>query len=119
MACSKVLSGDLPEVTNDIIQHLRKDLKSLHSCILVNRFLCRITIPILWGDPFSVTCQKEYPYNFLDTYFSFFDEDDQTKLKEFGVAINSPSFKKPLFNYPGFIKTLDAYRVEMQLDKQS
>src|ERR1043165_818131 len=50
---------------------------------------------------------------FFDTYLLFIDEEDQTKLKEFGIQINSPSFKKPLFNYPSFIKTLDTYRVEL------
>src|ERR1044072_7247130 len=106
MACSKVLSGDLPEITNSIIQYLRKDLKSLHSCVLVNRFLCRITIPILWENPFSITCQEGHPYNFLDTYLSFIDEDDKAKLKGFGITIRSLSFKRPLFNYPSFLKTL-------------
>src|SRR6266511_1077796 len=115
MACSKVFSGDLPEITNYIIQYLRKDLKTLHSCTLVNRHLCRITIPMLWEDPFSVKCHDGYPYNFnfFDIYLSFFNENDQTKLKDFGITINSPSFKKPLFNYPSFIKTLNTYRVEL------
>src|ERR1043166_9173268 len=106
MACSKVLCGDLPEITHYIVQYLRNDLKSLYSCILVNRFLCRITIPILWEDPFSVTIREEgYPYNFLDTYFLLIDENDKTKLKELGITFNPPSFETPLFNYPSFIKT--------------
>ncbi len=113
MACSKIFSGDLPEITNDIIQYLQNDLKSLYSCVLVNRLLCRIATPILWEDPFSVICQDGYPYNLLNTYLSFFNENDQTKLKDFGIIINSPSFKKPLFNYPSFIKTLNTYRVEL------
>jgi len=113
MACSKIFSGNLPEITTDIIQYLRNDLKSLYSCVLVNRLLCRITIPILWEDPFSVKCQEEYPCSLLDTYLLFFNEDDKTKLKEFGITINLPSFQKPLFNYPSFIKTLNTFRVEL------
>ena len=113
MACLNLFSGDLPEVTSYIIQYLRNDLKSLYSCVLVNRLLCRITTPILWENPFSIKCQDGYPYNFLDTYFLFINEDDKAKLKEFGITINSPSFKNPLFNYPSFIKTLDTYRVEL------
>src|ERR1043166_1909377 len=104
MACSKVLCGDLPEITSYILQHLRKDLKSLYSCILVNRFLCRITIPILWEDPFSVACHEGRSYNFLDTYLLFINEDDKIKLKEHGITISSTSSssfeKKLLFNYP-------------------
>src|SRR6266542_1723226 len=83
MACSKLFSGDLPEVTDYIIRFLRNDLKSLYSCVLVNRLLFRITVPILWEDPFSIVCQEESPHDFLDTYFLFFDEDVKMKLKEF------------------------------------
>src|ERR1044072_3625396 len=117
MACSKVLSGNLPEITNDIIQYLRNDLRSLYSCVLVNRFLCRIAIPTLWEDPFSIIRREGHPYNFLDTYFLFFSENDRMKLKEFGIIIHSPSpsFKKPLFNYPSFIKTLDTFRMELHM----
>src|SRR6266542_5376947 len=112
MACSKLFYGDLPEVTSEIIQYLQKDLKSLYSCVLVNRLLCRIATPMLWEDPFSVKCRDGYPYNFLDTYLTFFNENDQTKLRDFGIIIDSP-FKKPLFNYPSFIKTLNTYRIEL------
>src|SRR6266542_6651251 len=86
MACSKLFSGDLPELTNIIIQYLRNDFKSLYSCILVNRHLCRITIPMLWEDPFSLTCKDDHPYNILDTYLLFFNDDDKTKLKKFGIT---------------------------------
>ncbi len=110
MACSKLFSGNLPEITNRIIQYLESDLKSLHSCVLVNRHLCRITIPILWEDPFSVKFQDRQ--NFLDTYFTFFNQDDKMKLKGFGIPIDSSLIKKPLFNYPSFIKILDTFRVE-------
>ena len=105
MACSKLFSGDLPEITNHIIQYFRDDLKTLYSCILVNRHLCRIAIPILWKNPFSVpvTCQEKYSYSF-SIHISFLDNYDQMKLKEFGITINPPLLKKPLFNYLKFIK---------------
>ena len=67
MACSKLFSGDLPELTVYIIRYLQNDLKSLYSCGLVNRLLCTIAIPILWEDPFSVKCQEGYTCNLLDT----------------------------------------------------
>src|SRR5688572_26473620 len=112
MLCSKVFSGDLPEITNEIIQYLRRDFKSLHSCILVNRFLCRIAIPILWEDPFSIK-RLVSSCNLLDIFLLFINEDDETKLKEFGIIINSSLCKKPLFNYPSFIKTLNTFRVKL------
>src|SRR6266540_6229706 len=70
---------------------------------------------ILWENPFSIIHQDGYLYNFLNTYLSFFNENDQTKLKEFGIIINSPLFKKPFFNYPSFIKTLNTFQVESHI----
>ncbi|CAI2163862.1 11055_t:CDS:1 [Funneliformis geosporum] len=115
MSCSKLFSGDLPEITNFIIQFLRNDLKSLYSCVLVNRLLCRITIPILWEDPFAVMRRDGRTYDFLITYLLFLNDNNKAKLKEFGVEINSSSFKKPFFNYPSFIKTLNTFRVELHV----
>ncbi|CAG8458960.1 7430_t:CDS:1 [Funneliformis mosseae] len=114
MASSKLFLGNLPELSGHIIQYLRNDLQTLHSCVLVNRFFCRITTPILWEDPFSVKCRKGNRYNFLDIYLSYFNDDDKTSLKEFGIEIHS--LVKPLFNYPNFIKTLNIFRVTLHVN---
>src|SRR6266498_2926516 len=115
MECSKLFSGDLPEITSHIINYLRNDFKSLYSCLLVNRFFCQVTMPILWENPFSVIRRERCSYNFLDTYLFFLNEDEKTKLKEYGININSPSFKNPLFNYPSFIKSFNLFRVELHI----
>src|SRR5687768_10431680 len=65
------------------IRYLQNDLKSLYSCVLVNRLLCRIAIPMLWEDPFSVIIRNEYCCNLLDICFLFFNENDKRILKEF------------------------------------
>src|SRR5687768_6617001 len=115
MAGSKLFSGDLPEITCYIIQYLRNDLRSLYSCTLVNRLLCRISVPILWEDPFSVRRRKGRG-SFIDTYLLFLNDDDKAKLKEFGIRVSSPLLlKKPLFNYPSFIKTFNTFRVGLHI----
>ncbi|CAI2179745.1 6690_t:CDS:1 [Funneliformis geosporum] len=114
MACSKLFLGNLPEVTNQIIQYLRNDLKSLYSCIFVNRHLCQITIPILWEDPF-VIC-RGHNYNFLEIYYFFFNDGDKVELKEkYGITINPSSPNKPLFNYPSLLKSFNVFRFEMHV----
>src|ERR1043165_4223656 len=110
MAGSKLFSGDLPEITCYIIQYLRNDLRSLYSCTSVNRLLCRISVPLLWEDPFSA--RRKGRGSLLDTYFLFFNDDDKEKLKEFGIRpflLKKP--KKPFFKYPSFIKTFNTFRV--------
>src|SRR6266536_3513045 len=80
MACSKLFSGDLPEISSYIIQNLRNNVNTLYSLTLVNRFWCRLAIPLLWEDPFSVTYRENSTYNFLDTYFLSLNDNDRIKV---------------------------------------
>ncbi|PKK60284.1 hypothetical protein RhiirC2_790876 [Rhizophagus irregularis] len=108
MACSKFFSGDLPELLNEVIQYFHYDYKTLHSCILVNRLWCRLAIPLLWEDPFSIKSPKNY--RFIEIYLSNFSNDDKTKLNEY-VIHNDVFPSNTLFNYPKFIQHLDTYKV--------
>ncbi|CAI2187869.1 901_t:CDS:1, partial [Funneliformis geosporum] len=85
MTSSKLFHGNLSELTSHLIKYLRNDLETLHSCILVNRLFCRITIPmipILWEDPFSVKCRRGRHYNFFEIYFSYLIDDDKARLSD-------------------------------------
>jgi hypothetical protein len=104
MACSKIFLGDLPELINKIIQYFHYDYKTLHSCILVNRLWCRLTIPLLWEDPFSIKFPKNY--SFIDTYLCFLNEDSKAKFDEYGINDKLLPSNSTLFNYPNFIKYL-------------
>jgi hypothetical protein len=114
MACSKIFSGDLPELINEIIQYFRNDFSTLHSCILVNRLWCRLSIPLLWEDPFSMRFPKNY--HFIKIYLNSLNEDDKTKLNEYGI--NNKFFpSNTLFNYPSFIKRLNTCRIGNSIEK--
>src|SRR5688572_12078753 len=114
MACSKLFSGDLPELSTNIIQNLHNNFNTLYSLALVNRFWCRLAIPLLWEDPFSIKYRENLPPYFIDTYFLFLNEKDKSKLKE----IRPYKFKhKPLFNYPGLIKTLNFFELQLHVRK--
>src|ERR1044072_5930471 len=108
MACSKLFSGDLPELSAQIIQHFRNDINTLNSLALVNRFWCRLAIPLLWEDPFSVKCQLSS--HFIDTYFLFLNDDDRSKVKKIKFYEFDSNLHKPLFNYPSLIKTISFRR---------
>src|SRR5687767_5935482 len=95
MACSKLFSGDLPEISTRIIQNLRNNFNTLYSLALVNRFWCRLAIPLLWEDPFSIKYQKN---SFLDTYFLFLNEDGKSKVKKTVSNKFDQNLHKPLFN---------------------
>jgi hypothetical protein len=103
MSCSKIFSGDLPELTYDILKYHQNDFSTLHSCILINRFWCRLAIPLLWEDPFSIPKNN----NFITTYLHNLNDDDfKSKLSEYKININLlPT--NTLFNYPSFLKYLN------------
>ncbi|CAB4426610.1 unnamed protein product [Rhizophagus irregularis] len=103
MTCSKIFSGDLPELTYEVIKYFQNDYSTLHSCILVNRLWCRLAIPLLWENPFSIGTGN---YNFIEIYLNNLDNDLKTKLNEYKIINNSlPS--NLLFNYLKFLKFLN------------
>jgi hypothetical protein len=100
MSCSKIFSGDLPELLNEIMIYL-KDVSTLHSCVLVNRIWCRMAIPLIWEEPFL-----HRDYRVIDCFLHNLSEDEKLKLKEYGI--NSELLpSNTLFNYPSFIKRLN------------
>jgi hypothetical protein len=114
MACTKIFSGDLPEIISEIIQYFRNDISTLHSCILVNRLWCRLAIPLLWEDPFSLKYPKNYCY--IEVYLHNLNNDDITQLNELGIS-NDLFSSNMLFNYPSFIKHLNTPKIGDSIEK--
>ncbi|PKC59785.1 hypothetical protein RhiirA1_468955 [Rhizophagus irregularis] len=105
MTCSKIFSGDLPELTYEIIKYFQNDYPTLHSCILVNKLWCHLAIPLLWENPFSIYVKN---HNFIGIYLHNINDDLKTKFNKYKVINNSlPS--STLFNYPKFLKYLNTY----------
>ncbi|PKC58432.1 hypothetical protein RhiirA1_470980 [Rhizophagus irregularis] len=115
MACSKLFSGDLPELIDKVIQYFRHDHKTLRSCILVNRLWCRLAIPLLWEDPFSIKFPKNY--QFIEIYLRNLNDDYKTKLNEYVVHNNDLFSSNTLFNYTSFIQCLDISKVYYSIEK--
>ncbi|CAB4403380.1 unnamed protein product [Rhizophagus irregularis] len=114
MACTKIFSGDLPEITNEIMRYFRDDFSTLYSCILVNRLWCRLAIPLLWEDPFSLKNPKNYRY--IEVYLYNLNDDDKIQLNGYGISNNLfPS--NTLFNYSSFIQHLDTRKVSNSIEK--
>ncbi|EXX62083.1 uncharacterized protein OCT59_009783 [Rhizophagus irregularis] len=115
MACSKFFSGDLPELLNEVIQYFHYDYKTLHSCILVNRLWCRLAIPLLWEDPFSIKLPKNH--HFIEIYLHNLSDDDKTRLNEYVIHNNLFPNTNTFFNYPKFIQRLNTHNVYYSIKK--
>ncbi|GBB86799.1 hypothetical protein RclHR1_13210006 [Rhizophagus clarus] len=114
MTCSKLFSGSLPELINEIIQYFHYDYKTLYSCILVNRLWCRLAIPLLWKDPFSIKFPKSY--HFIEMYLYNLNDDNKAKLNEY-VIYNDLFPSNTIFNYSRFIQRLNTFQVCYSVEK--
>ncbi|GBC34055.1 uncharacterized protein OCT59_019066 [Rhizophagus irregularis] len=114
MSCSKIFTGDLPELIYEIIKYFQNDYSTLYSCILVNKLWCRLAIPLLWEDPFSIPTKN---YNFIEIYLLNLNDDFRTKLNEYKI-INNPLPSNILFNYLRFLKYLNIYKFISSIEKQ-
>ncbi|RIB23733.1 hypothetical protein C2G38_799357 [Gigaspora rosea] len=102
---SKILMGDMPELMENILNNLKKDPNSLYSCSLVSRHWCKMSIPILWQNPFLFNQKPLY----ISEYFSSLDEDEIYILKEYGINLK---ISRKLFNYAKFLKDLNLSNLE-------
>ncbi|PKY15946.1 hypothetical protein RhiirB3_428234 [Rhizophagus irregularis] len=106
MSYSKIFS-DLPELTYNIIKYFKNDFSTLHSCILVNRLWCRLAIPLLWENPFSIPNKN---YNFIIIYLHNLNGDLKAQLSKY--KIDDKLFpSNTLFNYPTFLKYLYTQKI--------
>ncbi|RIB25483.1 hypothetical protein C2G38_2241374 [Gigaspora rosea] len=106
----KIFMGDMPELMENILINLKNELKSLYSCALVSRHWCKMSIPILWQNPFSF---NKKPL-FISEYFSSLDEDEIYVLKEYGINLE---ISRKLFYYTKFLKDLNLFFLENKARK--
>ncbi|CAI2174256.1 6620_t:CDS:1 [Funneliformis geosporum] len=106
----------LTEIVLKVVEFLADDIASLHSCILVNREWCKITIPILWSDTFK----QIKPYNnvhspeenqIISTYIT--ELSDRSIVSLNGCGVRLPTQQKLLFEYSKFLRHLDMYRLKL------
>src|SRR3990170_8785990 len=114
---------------NEIFEHLDECPNSLRSCLLVNRFWCKIAVRILWKniwnfqDSMYYESHREYVLlSMLSTLLACLPNKSKNLLYENGISILTPTPKSPLFNYISFIKALSfsniEYIVKVTLDNQ-
>jgi hypothetical protein len=77
----------------------------LHSCLLVNRFWCRIMVQMLWEHPFSYNLTNEKFKSILKTYLKCLNRKSIERLEASGIKLNVFN-KRPMFCYSEFLKDL-------------
>ncbi|RIB06527.1 hypothetical protein C2G38_504630 [Gigaspora rosea] len=107
---TKIFTGDMPELMENILNNLNEEINSIYSCALVSRHWCNMSIPILWRDPFTLARDSI----FISRYFSSLSEDDRIILDEYGIDIEFPC---TLFNYSRFLKVFDSSSLDVRIQE--
>src|SRR5688572_14622613 len=101
----KMFLPSLPdECFIDMLSQL--DRKSLYNCLFVSRYYCKLSIPIIWREPFSFTHIEKYSL-VINTLLACLDEDEISSLIPCAINFNNQT---PLFEYGRFVRTIDHYR---------
>ncbi|PKC16696.1 hypothetical protein RhiirA5_406750 [Rhizophagus irregularis] len=85
---------------NDIFEYLRDDMKTLHSCILVNRLWCEVSVRFFWVD-----IRNYY------TITACLPNDSKEILCKIGFHYLITTLKTPIFNYASFCKILSIDKI--------
>ncbi len=93
-----------------VIEELQNDRKSLHSCLLVDRTWCEITIPLLWKNPWKIRpINSAKSILLFNVILSHLSEESRENLKQFDLF--AVAHQQPLFNYIRFCRYLDLYNL--------
>ncbi|RIA85734.1 hypothetical protein C1645_879127 [Glomus cerebriforme] len=105
----------LTDCLYEIFEFLEKDKLTLHSCLLVNRTWCKISVRILWRDVLSfkyASYQSEVSSQILNTLISCLPNESKELLHKNEIFISTPTTKSPLFNYVLFCKFLSIHEID-------
>src|SRR5947207_6797190 len=85
---------------SDIFEYLKDDIVTLHSCLLVNRLWCEVSVKFLWRR------SSNYNYRSYNTLTACLPNESKEILCKNGIIISTSTSKSPIFNYATFCKVL-------------
>ena len=101
----------ISDCLNEIFEYLEEDIVSLHSCLLVNRLWCEVSVRILWRNVYN------YNKRTYNTLISCLPNESKEIISENGIIISTKTLKPPTFNYVAFCKVLSISQVYYQVEK--
>ena len=81
---------------NEIFEYFENDKVTLHSCLLVSRLRCEVSVRILWTSVWN-----------YDTLIACLPNESKEILYKNGIITSTSTSKPPLFNYIAFIRNLE------------
>jgi hypothetical protein len=99
------------ECLNEILEYLEKDEFTLYSCLLVNRFWCKIAVIILWRNILDFKRPSKVASSILSTLIACLPNESKELIHKNKIFISTPTLNSPLFNYPEFCKVLSINKI--------
>ncbi|CAG8742008.1 hypothetical protein GLOIN_2v1790183 [Rhizophagus irregularis DAOM 181602=DAOM 197198] len=99
-----------------VLEEVKKDKKSLYSCLFVNRVWCKATLPILWKNP-NLYCKSNKL--FFNTLLLHLSEESKDNLKNHGIEPFKEIYKRPLFHYIYFWKHLNLHSIDITFNSRT
>jgi hypothetical protein len=101
---------------NEIMECLEEDIPTLHSCLLVDRLWCEISVRILWRNVWNFKSLNQIrplkvTTSILSTLVACLSNESKELLFRNGIFISTPTSKPPLFNYAAFCKVLSINQI--------
>ncbi|CAB4382243.1 unnamed protein product [Rhizophagus irregularis] len=105
------MSKLLADCWNEIFEYLEGDIRTLYSCILVNRLWCEVSVRILWRNEWNYTTSN------FSTLITCLPNESKEILSKNAITILTPTLKPPTFNYASFCKVLSVNRVYYKIER--
>src|SRR2546421_9439887 len=98
---------------NEIFENLEDDKVTLHSCLLVSRLWCEVSVRILWRNVWNSNFEYACPIQSqtLITLIACLPDESKDLLHRNGIP--TPTSNPPLFNYVSFCKFLTIYKIDL------
>jgi hypothetical protein len=90
----------------EVFKYFKNDLKTLYSCLLVNKHWCISTVRLIWKNPFL---NKSSP-NVIDVYLSCLTTHEKNNLIINGVDLSNNK-KTATFYYANFLRRLNMMKL--------
>ncbi|RGB43403.1 hypothetical protein C1646_749788 [Rhizophagus diaphanus] len=98
-----------------ILEVLKDDRKSLHSCLFVNKTWCEIIVPILWKIPGKYTLTNNAKNSLFNVILLHLSEESRNILKNHGINVFIEEYRRPLFNYISYWRYLNLFLLESMI----
>src|SRR6266540_2222321 len=105
---------------NEIFEYLEDDKFTLHSCLLVNRIWCEISVRILWRNVWrflynGMRYQPDVSSKIFNTLITCLPNESKDLLYKNEILVTTLTWKPSLFNYASFCKDLSIHKMNLMI----